>query len=346
MDAEIPGERRLAGMIRKIEAIEGHRLAEVDVRLADTDVGQSTGSALRALAARICAIHRHEPPRLNRKTAILCAADHGTGTGEEPEVGRWAGERAMAFLNGTAPVNRLARHVGVHVRMLDVGVAGDIPAHPNLVTRKIAWGTAPIAGGPAMGRSQAVEAVLAGYDTLAEIFQARAIDAVVVGEITGGDELPGSLVAAGLLGIDGATTCAEEGPLGGELARRAAAILGDSGTLPRDPLAVLTDLGGFEIGAMAGLFLAAARNRVAAVIDGFGSSVAGLLATELCPAIAPYLFVSHVSERPLHRMVVERFGQPELLGFPIESEEGVGGTMALGVLAAAASLWSDGEARG
>ena len=138
---------------------------------------------------------------MNRKLMLLCAADHGTGTGEDPEAGGWAGEAVTRCLRGEASVNRLARKVGVRMQMLDVGVAGEFSEQPGLVQRKVAWGTAPLAGGPAMGRTQAAEAMLAGHDVVAEIHDSRALDVVAVGSLTGGDPAAATLVAAGLLGF-------------------------------------------------------------------------------------------------------------------------------------------------
>ena len=50
------------------------------------------------------------------------------------------------------------------------------------------------------------------------------------------------------------------------------------------PLDVLAKVGGFEIGGLAGVILAAAAHRVPVVIDGFISTAAALIAVGLAPA--------------------------------------------------------------
>lgn len=77
---------------------------------------------------------------------------------------------------------------------------------------------------------------------------------------------------------------------------------------PRDALLLLTELGGFDIAAMAGLFLGAAVYRLPAVIDGFISSAAALLAVLMCRDVKDFLLASHVSSEPAGRLVMDQLG--------------------------------------
>ena len=71
---------------------------------------------------------------------------------------------------------------------------------------------------------------------------------------------------------------------------------------------LLTELGGFDIAAMAGLFLGAAVYRLPAVIDGFISSAAALLAVLMCRDVKDFLLASHVSSEPAGRLVMDQLG--------------------------------------
>lgn len=62
-----------------------------------------------------------------------------------------------------------------------------------------------------------------------------------------------------------------------------------------DPVDVLHKVGGFDLCAMAGVFLGAAHERLPVVVDGFISVVAALCAARLCGAAAGYFIGSHVS---------------------------------------------------
>ncbi len=334
-------EQRLGALAAQVSPLADGLVDEVAVRLAEKLGGPVPGNELLRIGARICAIHDYEPPRMNRKLMLLCAADHGTGTGEDPEAGGWAGEAVTRCLRGEASVNRLARKVGVRMQMLDVGVAGEFSEQPGLVQRKVAWGTAPLAGGPAMGRTQAAEAMLAGHDVVAEIHDSRALDVVAVGSLTGGDPAAATLVAAGLLGFGREDLLGAGGILTGSLSERIGVALEGHALAPAAPKALLADVGGFEIAAMTGGMLAAARSRVAVIVDGMGSAASALLACALAPATADYLFFSHVGTHPLHSRMVEAMGGHPLVGVPIDGGEAVGAAMGLGVLASTLALWSE-----
>ena len=62
---------------------------------------------------------------------------------------------------------------------------------------------------------------------------------------------------------------------------------------PGDSLNVLMKVGGLEIAGLVGVIIAAASRRVPAVIDGFISGTAALVAVELNPLIREYLLAGH-----------------------------------------------------
>jgi len=292
---------------------------------------------LAGLAARVCAIHRHSPPRLNRRLMLMCAADHGTATGGEPVAGQWTSQRVNSFLQGDGAVNAVARSAGLPLRLLDVGVAGDLAPHPGLIRRAVASGTAPVHEGPAMSREQAVEALLAGYDALMEHDNNRSMDLIGVGCVSAGSLVPTLLVAARLSGIEPPILLQSAGGRSEQL-QQALDLHGeilDSAT----PLDLLAAVGGFDLAAMAGVYLAAARCHMTTVVGGLASTAAAVLAVEFCPAVADYLFVSHRSHDPVHDALLQRIDGPVLLGVRIDGGQGVGATLGTGILAAACAIW-------
>jgi nicotinate-nucleotide--dimethylbenzimidazole phosphoribosyltransferase len=80
---------------------------------------------------------------------------------------------------------------------------------------------------------------------------------------------------------------------------------------------------------------------VGAVVDGFISSVAGLAALRLCPALARYLMASHRSVEPGHRHVLEALGLRPLLELDMRLGEGTGAALALGLVEAAVRVVHD-----
>src|SRR5512134_2638993 len=101
-------------------------------------------------------------PRLSvtRKAVIVMAGDHGvTAEGVSAYPAAVTPQMVLNFLNGGAAINVLARQAGARVVVLDAGVAADLPTHRDLISRKVGYGTANFSQGPAMTRTQAIEAI-------------------------------------------------------------------------------------------------------------------------------------------------------------------------------------------
>jgi nicotinate-nucleotide--dimethylbenzimidazole phosphoribosyltransferase len=107
------------------------------------------------------------------------------------------------------------------------------------------------------------------------------------------------------------------------------------------PVAVesaLAAVGGFEIVGLAGVALEAAARRTLVVLDGFISSVAGLAAASLDPAVRPYLVAAHLSREVGHRAVLEKLNLAPLLDLGLRLGEGSGAALAIGMIQAAADI--------
>lgn len=107
---------------------------------------------------------------------------------------------------------------------------------------------------------------------------------------------------------------------------------------PHAPLAVLAKLGGLEIAAMTGAYLAAAANRMPAIVDGFIATVAALTACRLCPAARGYLVFGHRSQEPGHEVALSALGVKPLLDMGMRLGEGSGAALAYPLLKAATAM--------
>ena len=72
-----------------------------------------------------------------------------------------------------------------------------------------------------------------------------------------------------------------------------------------DGVDVLAKVGGFEIGVLAGVMLAAAAGRRPLIVDGFISGAAALVAVTIAPQAKRRLIASHQSVEPGHRIAME-----------------------------------------
>src|SRR5690606_32679238 len=120
--------------------------------------------ALEEVAVRLAGAAGVSPPPMPAPAALaIFAADHGVhARGVSPWPQEVTVQMVGNFLAGGAVANAFAAQAGVSVTVVDVGVAADLPAHPRLINRKIAYGTADLSRGPAMTPSQAVQALEAG----------------------------------------------------------------------------------------------------------------------------------------------------------------------------------------
>jgi nicotinate-nucleotide--dimethylbenzimidazole phosphoribosyltransferase len=110
---------------------------------------------------------------------------------------------------------------------------------------------------------------------------------------------------------------------------------------PNNALDVLTKIGGFEIGAIAGLILGAASRRIPVVVDGFISGAAAMIAVRLAPACRDYLFFSHLSRERGHKRMMEFFDAHPILDLDMCLGEGTGAAIAMDVITAAVRLYNE-----
>jgi len=108
-----------------------------------------------------------------------------------------------------------------------------------------------------------------------------------------------------------------------------------------DPLDVLTKVGGFDIAAMAGVYIGAAYMRVPVVIDGFISIVAALVAMRLVPLAKEYMFASHASLEQGYRYAADTLGLKPCLHLNMRLGEGSGCPLMFAVMDASCAIMRD-----
>jgi nicotinate-nucleotide--dimethylbenzimidazole phosphoribosyltransferase len=276
---------------------------------------------------------------------IVMVGDHGvTAEGVSAYPSAVTAQMVGNFLRGGAAVNVLARRANARLVVVDVGVAADLPPHPDLLARKIAPGTANIARGPAMTRDDAERAVAIGIEVVqAEID--RGLDIVVTGEMGIGNSTAAAAIVAAVTGMPVEhATGRGAGVTGGGWARKVVAVeraLRTNEPRSSDALDVLAKLGGYEIGGLAGVVLGAAARRVPVVLDGFIAGAAALIAVGLVPAARAYLAAGHRSAEPGHRAVLDTLELEPLLDLKMRLGEGTGALLALDLLDAAVQLMDE-----
>ena len=302
---------------------------------------------LMDLALDLAGMTRSLRPAVARKTIITMAGDHGVaGEGVSKYPQEVTAQMVHGFVAGLAGINVLARLAGARVVVVDMGVVGDLSSlvqTSRILDRKIAPGTGNIALGPAMTRDQAVRAVEAGIEIVEGLTDQT--DVFGTGDMGIANTTPSTAIAAVLTGrpvaeLVGRGTGIDDAQLGRKITVVERALERNRPN-PSDALDVLTGVGGFEIGGLAGVVLGAAAQRKPVVIDGFIATAGALLAQVLCPAATDYVIAAHRSVEPGHRIMHQRLGKEPLLDLGLRLGEGTGAALAMNLLEAAQRILTE-----
>jgi len=327
---------RLKDALAAIPALDAAAAAAARARLDRLTKPLGSLGRLEALAISLAGMCGRPRPRFTRRAIVVCAADHGVaraGVSAYPQA--VTAQMLANFLRGGAAINVLARQVGAEVRVVDLGVLGGALEAMGDVPFKIAPGTRDLSREPAMTREQAERALEAG------IALAERADLLATGDMGIGNTTAGAAVVAALTGrpaaqLVGSGTGVDAAARARKLAAVESALA--RGFDARDPLGVLASLGGFEIGALAGLVLGSAAQRIPVVLDGLASGAAALIAAALEPRARDYCVAGHVSAEPAHRAALEQLGLEPLLDLGLRLGEGTGAALALPLVDAACRL--------
>jgi nicotinate-nucleotide--dimethylbenzimidazole phosphoribosyltransferase len=331
--------------LERIRPLDKSLEVEAQKRLDSLTKPQGSLGRLEELARRVAVIQGKVPPRLGRKLLFVFAADHGI---TEENVSAYPKEvtaqMTYNFLRGGAAINVLARYYGVEVEVIDVGVDYEFSNVQGLRNCKVRRGTDNFSRGAAMSRPEAVQSIETGIRLVEEV----ALESpflIGAGEMGIGNT---SSAAAILCALTGAAPWDVVGKGTGiddpTWKRKIAAIergLEVNRPDPKEPLDVLTKVGGLEIGAMTGLILGAAAFQVPMVLDGFISGAAALLAQRLCRHVHDVLFASHLSSETGHGLMLEALELAPVLDLAMRLGEGTGACMLMGLTEAAVRIFGE-----
>ncbi|GAC1661153.1 MAG: nicotinate-nucleotide--dimethylbenzimidazole phosphoribosyltransferase [Acidobacteriaceae bacterium] len=301
---------------------------------------------LEDLAAQLVAIRREHLALPLRKAAYIFAADHGiTAEGVSAYPSAVTHQMVLNFLAGGAAVNALARLHGVTLHVVDVGVDADFNNVAGLLHHKISNGTKNMLRDAAMTDEELSRALLVGKQLANEAADAGHT-ILAVGEMGIGNTTAASAITCALTGsaeslVTGRGTGLDDAAHARKIAIVEAILQKHfANHASRAPLEVLRCVGGLEIAAMLGMILAAARDRVAIVADGFISTAAAALAVALEPKVGGYLIAGHRSEEPGHRLLLEYLKLTPILSLGMRLGEGSGAVLAMSILDSAIGLYS------
>ena len=305
---------------------------------------------LEGAGIRLAAIAGTVPPPIPHPAAVaVFAGDHGvTAQGVTPWPQEVTVQMVANFVAGGAAINVLARQVGASVTVVDVGVASDLNGPefddaPGLLRRKVRSGTRDLSVEPAMTADEVDAALDVGAQVAYELADAGA-RLLVTGDMGIGNTTAAAAVIAALTGRPPATVTGRGTGIDDQMLDHKIAII--EMALARiavdaTPRAVLAEVGGLEIAALAGFIVGGAARRVPVVVDGVIAGAALLAAAALCPRSLPFAFAGHRSTEPGASAVLEHLGMTPLLDLGLRLGEGSGACLAVPILQASARILAE-----
>lgn len=336
-------ESRIEQLVAEVRPADAE--AAADARALHDQLAKPQGSLGRIedIGVQLAAIAGTcPPPPVEHPAAIVCAGDHGV---LERGVSPWPQDitalMVRTFCAGKAAINVLAGTLGAEVTVLDVGVAGDLPEHPRLRSRKVVRGTANLSRGPALTREEAAQALLAGAEVVEEL-RSGGVDLVIGGDMGIGNTTPSACVTAVFTGsraaeVTGRGTGIDDATLELKIGVVDAALAFHRPD-PADPLGVLAAVGGAEHAALCGIYLAAAAARLPVLLDGVTANAAALAATAFTPHAAQYMLGGHRSVEPSASIALAALDKSPLLDLSLRLGEGTGAMLALPLVRSAAAI--------
>ena len=300
---------------------------------------------LEDLAVRLAGIAGTCPPPVVAKPAVVVfAGDHGVvADGASAWPSEITGLMVHAMAGGVAAINTFANTVGAEVHLVDVGVDADLSHLPTVRHQKVRPGTASLAHGPAMTVDEAAAAVAVGIGIAQELI-ADGADCLVAGDMGIGNTTPAAALIGSLAGAMADTVTGTGAGLPVDQLGHKTALVADAierASTIDDPMALLAEIGGLEIAAMAGLYIGAASAGVPYIVDGVIAASAACVADALAPGTAARGIAGHLSTEPAASVALKHLGLEPLLDLRLRLGEGTGACLAIPLVQASARALRD-----
>jgi nicotinate-nucleotide--dimethylbenzimidazole phosphoribosyltransferase len=331
-------------ILKEIKPLDSSAMAAAQSRQNSLTKPHGSLGRLEEVSIQLAGIKGTALPKLEHKSIIVMAADHGVAAETvslyPQEVTR---QMVLNFLKGGAAINVMAGQIGARVIVVDMGVKGGFQPLPGLLCKMIDFGTQNMTQGPAMTRQQATDAIEAGIQSV-EAEMAKRVDIIGTGDMGIGNTTASSAIFAVISGKQPKKITGRGTGIGDKQLAHKIKVIERALTVnkpnPKDPIDVLSKVGGFEIGGLVGVILAAAAYRIPVVIDGFISGAAALIATGLSPQAKDYLIAAHISAEAGHELMLQFLGLKPLLNLNMRLGEGTGAVIGIFLADAAARTLS------
>lgn len=303
---------------------------------------------LEDVAITLASLTCDNRPMVKKPMITIFAGDHGVvaqGVSAFPQA--VTVEMIRNFVKGGAAISALARFNDAQLKVVDCGTAFEIDfadEFDDLISKPIAAGTADLSQESAMTSEQLAQALCIGQQ-VAEQCKKDGIDLFIAGEMGIGNTTPAAALACAYLSqpaevMTGRGTGIDDSGLQNKIK-----VIDQA--LSRQPFAELTadavlqELGGFEIAAIAGAYIRCAQLGIPVLVDGFITTAAALAACKMNPQTLDWLIFSHQSQEQGHKVMLDALHAKPLLDLDLRLGEGSGAGVAIPLLRQACALHNE-----
>lgn len=337
-------EKDLFEYMSAIEEADSSTLKRASERQANLAKPPGALGKLEEISIKFAGITGQVKNRIKKSVVVIFSSDNGVvEEGVTPTPQSVTAAQSVNFTRRLTGVGALARTFDTDLCVVDMGIKEPLPVgistdefygyEDRIINRKIRRGTSNLAKEPAMTRDEALQAIGTGIET-AEFIKAKGFDIAGVGEMGIGNTTTSACVLSALTGASEEITVGRGGGLNDQGFMRKKEIVREKGleTKYEDVVDVLAKVGGFDICAMTGFFLGAAKNKIPVVIDGYISAVAALAAYRLEPKVKEYMFGSHISSESGYGVAMKAMDMKAMLDLDMRLGEGSGCVLAFEII--------------
>lgn len=301
---------------------------------------------LESLAMQVCLIQQTLTPKITGQCHILFGGDHGIeheGVSVSPREVTW--QQMINFTHGGGGVNMFCRQHGFRLYIVDAGVDHDLTSYPDIINRKIGYGTANFRYEDAMTEEEFDKAIDIGCEMVDKCVDNCGCNIICLGEMGIANTSPSSVWMC-LFGNIELKECVGAGAgLDSPGIRHKYEVLAEAidnfkcrHSNTSDVKTIIRSFGGYEMVSAIGAMLRAAERHIIIMVDGFIMTACALAACMLYPEAKNYMIFGHKGDETGHRKMLELLEAEPLLNLGLRLGEGTGALCAFPIIDSAVRM--------
>lgn len=326
---------KLKKIINDITGLNNEVMAEAKVRVDSLAKPLGSLGKLEDIAVKLAGITGKVKNSINKKCIIIMSSDNGVveeGVASAPQSVTLA--QTINFSRGLTGVAVLAKENNCDLKVVDIGVNTERKI-PGAIDRKIRKGTYNIVKGQAMSYEECIRAINVGIEMAGKAHE-EGYNILGVGEMGIGNTTTSSSILVSLSGCSIEEAVGKGAGITKEAFEKKKWVVSEAIKVnnpdKKDPIDVLSKVGGFDIAGMVGVFLGAAYYKIPIVIDGFISVVAALAAVRMNQLVREYLITSHCSKEIGYNIAMKELDLEPMLNLDMRLGEGSGCPIAFSII--------------